>query len=216
MLALRPDLPGNRPLRILCLGAHADDLEIGCGGTIMHLVRSRPVECTWVVLSGTPERQAEARAGAEAMTARAVGRAVRLEQFRDGFFPAAWSELKECFEDLKAVEPDLVFTHRRDDRHQDHRTVAELTWNTWRDHLVLEYEIPKYEGDLGQPALYVPLDRDLVDRKVELLLAVFGTQRSRHWFDADTFRALMRLRGLECASPSGYAEAFHAPKVVLG
>ena len=215
MLTLRPDLPGNRPLRILCLGAHADDLEIGCGGTIMHLVRSRPVECTWVVLSGTPERHAEARAGAEAVTAGAVGRSVRLEQFRDGFFPAVWSELKECFEGLKSVQPDLVLTHRRDDRHQDHRTVAELTWNTWRDHVILEYEIPKYEGDLGHPSLYVTLDRDLVDRKVEILLASFGTQRSRHWFDADTFRALMRLRGLECASPSGYAEAFHAPKVVL-
>jgi len=215
MLTLRPNLPGNRPLRILCLGAHADDLELGCGGTIMHLVRSRPVECTWVVLSGTPERHAEARAGADAMTARAVGCSVRLEPFRDGYFPAAWSELKECFEGLKSVEPDLVFTHRRDDRHQDHRTVAELTWNTWRDHLILEYEIPKYEGDLGHPSLYVPLDRDLVDRKIEVLLAVFGTQRSRHWFDADTFRGLMRLRGLECASPSGYAEAFHAPKVVL-
>jgi LmbE family N-acetylglucosaminyl deacetylase len=205
----------DRPLRILCLGAHADDLEIGCGGTVLHLIASRPVACTWVVLSGSPERRREAEAGAARMLDGATTVDVMIERFPDSRFPSAWHELKTRFETLKGSDPDLILTHHLQDRHQDHRLVAELTWNTWRDHLILEYEIPKYEGDLGRPTTYVPFSREVADRKVSLLLEVFRSQRSRHWFDAEVFRGLMRIRGLECASASGYAEAFHAPKTVI-
>ena len=138
-----------------------------------------------------------------------------VEQFRDGFFPDQWGAIKERFESLENSAPDLIFTHGRQDRHQDHRVIAELTWNTWRDHAVLEYEVPKYEGDLSTPSLYLPLEADLVDRKVDLLMSVFASQRSKRWFDAETFRGLMRLRGVECGAPSGYAEGFHASKLVL-
>jgi LmbE family N-acetylglucosaminyl deacetylase len=140
---------------------------------------------------------------------------VRVEDFRDGFFPDHWAAIKERFEDLKDAAPDLIFTHRRQDRHQDHRVIAELTWNTWRDHAILEYEVPKYEGDLTTPSLYVPLASELVERKLDLLLSVFASQRSHRWFDAETFRGLLRLRGVECGAPSGYAEGFHASKLVL-
>jgi LmbE family N-acetylglucosaminyl deacetylase len=203
----------DRPLRLLCLGAHPDDLEIGCGGTVMALLAARPVECTWVVWSGDAERRREAEGAAARVLAGAARADVIVEAFPDARFPALWSDLKDRFEALKRVGPDLILTHRRHDRHQDHRTVAELTWNTWRDHLVLEYEIPKYEGDLGRPNLYVPLDPSLVERKVGILLESFATQRSRSWFDAETFRGLMRLRGVECGASSGYAEAFDAAKV---
>jgi LmbE family N-acetylglucosaminyl deacetylase len=215
MLQLRFAPPDGRPFRILCLGAHADDLEIGCGGSVLHLLRSMPqVHCTWVVWSAAGARKDEAERGATAVLGGSQ-QAVMVEQFRDGFFPDQWAAIKERFESLKNAAPDLIFTHRRQDRHQDHRVIAELTWNTWRDHAVLEYEVPKYEGDLSTPSLYLPLEPDLVERKVELLMSVFASQRSRRWFDAETFRGLMRLRGVECGASSGYAEGFHASKLVL-
>jgi LmbE family N-acetylglucosaminyl deacetylase len=174
------------------------------------------LECTWVVLSGTDDRAAEAQAGAAAVLAGAGTTQVIVERFPDARFPAEWATLKARFEELKrGPDPDLILTHHRRDRHQDHRVVAELTWNTWRDHLVLEYEIPKYEGDLHTPDLYVPVDRAVVDRKIEILLSSYASQRRRAWFDAETFRGLMRIRGVECGSPTGYAEGFHAPKMVL-
>jgi LmbE family N-acetylglucosaminyl deacetylase len=218
MLALAPALPPDRALRLLCLGAHADDIEIGCGGTLLHLLSRRPgTQVQWVVMSGTPERRAEAEASAARFLARAASAEVRVLDFPDARFPGAFDALKDAFAELAgAGEPDLVLTHRRADRHQDHRTVAELTWNTWRDHLILEYEIPKYEGDLAPPNCYVPLDRETAERKVALVMEGFPSQRTKHWFDPETFRGLLRLRGLEAAAPSGYAEAFHASKVVLG
>jgi LmbE family N-acetylglucosaminyl deacetylase len=215
MLPLRLADPGARPLRLLCLGAHADDLEIGCGGTVLHLLGALPrVHCTWVVWSAAGPRRSEAERGAAAVLGSCDAR-VRVEDFRDGFFPDHWAAIKERFEDLKDAAPDLIFTHRRQDRHQDHRVIAELTWNTWRDHAILEYEVPKYEGDLTTPSLYVPLASELVERKLDLLLSVFASQRSHRWFDAETFRGLLRLRGVECGAPSGYAEGFHASKLVL-
>jgi LmbE family N-acetylglucosaminyl deacetylase len=202
---------------LLALGAHADDIEIGCGGTILRLAaEGRLAAVTWVVGSGTDDRAAEARKSAEVFLAGVEQTRIEIAGFRDGFFPWQGDQVKELFERLKReVAPDLILTHRRADAHQDHRTMAELTWNTWRDHLVLEYEIPKYEGDLGNPNLLVPLDRETAERKVELLLSCFPSQSGRAWFTPDTFWALLRLRGMECNAPSGFAEGFHLRKAVI-
>jgi len=202
---------------LLALGAHADDIELGCGGTILRLAaEGRLAAVTWVVGSGTDDRAAEARKSAEVFLAGVEQTRIEIAGFRDGFFPWQGDQVKELFEQLKReVAPDLILTHRRADAHQDHRTMAELTWNTWRDHLVLEYEIPKYEGDLGNPNLLVPLDRETAERKVELLLSCFPSQSGRAWFTPDTFWALLRLRGMECNAPSGFAEGFHLRKAVI-
>jgi LmbE family N-acetylglucosaminyl deacetylase len=216
MLPLRIGRPEGRPLRLLCLGAHSDDIEIGCGGTVMTLIGAGAVECTWAVFAaGDPVRREEALRSADRFLQGAAAQRVVSHAFRDAWFPAAWGEIKAAVEALKDFEPDLILTHRRDDRHQDHRLLAELTWNAFRNHLVLEYEIPKYEGDLGQPNVYVPLAPEVADRKLAILLEEFASQRGRGWFDEATFRGLMRLRGLECAAPSGWAEAHHAPKTCL-
>jgi LmbE family N-acetylglucosaminyl deacetylase len=210
--------PGSHPaLRVLALGAHADDIEIGCGGTILRLVgENRGLTVDWVVLSGDGDRRAEAADSAAAFLDGAAEKRVLVERFRDGFLPYDGAPVKEVFERLKGeVDPDVVFTHRLEDRHQDHRLVAELTWNTFRDHLILEYEIPKYEGDLGHPNLFVPLAAEVCERKIELLRKGFPSQAGRDWFTDDTFWSQLRLRGLESRSPSRYAEAFHARKLVL-
>jgi LmbE family N-acetylglucosaminyl deacetylase len=208
----------GRAFEVLVVGAHADDIEIGCGGTVLHLATAGfPLHVTWVVLAANGVREREAVASAAAFLKDVERTTVVLKAFRDGFFPWAGAEVKEVFEDLKGqVAPDLVIVPRRDDAHQDHRLVAELTWNTFRDQLVLEYEIPKYDGDLGRPNLFVPLPAELCERKVELLLEQFPSQRDRRWFTADTFWALLRLRGVECNSPSGFAEGFHSRKATLG
>jgi LmbE family N-acetylglucosaminyl deacetylase len=217
LLRLRPDADAGRPLAILCLGAHSDDIEIGCGGTLLSLLKRHPgSQVAWMVLGAAGTRADEARASAAAFLAQAGARSVSVHAFRDGFFPSHFVEIKEAFERLKSeVDPDLILTHARTDRHQDHRTVSDLTWNTFRRHLILEYEIPKYDGDLGQPNCYVPLSRDEAEAKVDLLMAHFGTQRQRSWFTPDTFWALLRLRGIEAASPSGFAEGHYAHKLVL-
>jgi LmbE family N-acetylglucosaminyl deacetylase len=208
---------GTQPLRrVLAIGCHADDLEIGCGGTLLALIAESPdIAVTWVVLGADGERAREARSSAEAFLANAGSTEVLVHGFRDAFMPYHGESVKEAFEQLKRVEPDLVLTHTRDDMHQDHRLACELTWNTFRDHLILEYEVPKWDGDLGRPNLYVQLPNNIVDRKLELVLRHFPSQVEKHWYDEETFRGLMRLRGLECASPSRYAEAFHAPKLVV-
>jgi len=216
MLPLRLATNGrNAPLRVLCLGAHADDIEIGCGGTVLRLAATVPrAEFTWVVLSGDARRAEEARRGAALFVGATNGTRVVVKEFRDGFFPYGGPELKDFFESLKdEPTPDIIFTHYRGDQHQDHRVVAELTWNTFRDHLILEYEIPKYDGDLGRPNWYVPLDERTCRTKTGNLLDAFVSQRERRWFTEETFRALMRLRGVECAAPQGYAEAFYAHKL---
>jgi len=216
MLALT--LPDRRgPLRVLCLGAHADDIEIGCGGLILTLLDRRDdVEIDWIVFSGSRARGREARRSADLFLERARRKRVVVERFRDGFFPYEGAKIKAEFEALKRrITPDLVLTHYRDDRHQDHRVLSDLTWNTFRDHLVLEYEIPKFDGDLGVPNCFVPLDDATCARKVQYLATAFGSQRDKHWFSHETFRGLMRLRGMECRAPGGYAEAFYARKLPL-
>ena len=203
-------------LRVLAIGAHSDDIEIGCGGTVLRLVEDGlAASVGWVVLSAAGERAEEARASAASFLKQAPEHEVVVRGFRDGFLPYEGYQVKEFFEELKRFDPDLVLTHRRADVHQDHRLVGELTWNTFRNHLVLEYEIPKYEGDLGQPNLFVTLDRSRCERKIELLMEGFRSQRDRRWFTEDTFWSLLRLRGLESNSPSTYAEAFHARKLVI-
>ena len=205
------------PLKLLCLGAHADDIEIGCGGTILQLLAARPnTEVTWVVFSSAGVREREALAGASLFLEQAARQKIKVMKFRDGFFPYEGAKIKEFFEELKNEgDPDLIFTHYRDDRHQDHRTISDLTWNTWRRHLILEYEIPKWDGDLGRPNVFIPATRAVMERKVELLLEHFGSQRSKDWFDPQTFTGLARLRGIECRAPDGLAEAFHVRKLVL-
>jgi LmbE family N-acetylglucosaminyl deacetylase len=215
---LRLDLGINgRALRLLCLGAHSDDLEIGCGGTVLEWLRAYPsVEVTWVVLSASGQRADEARRSACALLKGARRKKIVLQELTDGHFPAHFAEAKQALEALRASEnPDVIFSHRLEDRHQDHRLIAELTWQTWRSHLILEYEVPKYEGDLGQPNLFVPVSARTGKRKVEHLMRHFASQRARTWFAPPTFYGLMHLRGLECRAPSGFAEAHHLRKALL-
>jgi LmbE family N-acetylglucosaminyl deacetylase len=202
---------------ILCIGAHADDIEIGCGGAILKLLADHPsARVVWVVLSADDEREAEARRSAEKFLADARESVVVIKRFRDTFFPYDGGEIKEFFRELQGrVSPDLIFTHRREDRHQDHGLVAELTWNNFRDHFILEYEIPKYEGDLGTPNVFYPLDRSVCTRKVETIYREFASQQSRSWFTEETFWSLLRIRGIECGSPTGYAEAHYVRKIRL-
>jgi LmbE family N-acetylglucosaminyl deacetylase len=203
-------------LRVLCLGAHSDDIEIGAGGLILKLIRESkvPVDVDWVVFSALPKREAEARHSAALFLKGARRKRVTVKQFRDGFFPYD-AKVKRVFEALKPLTPDLVLTHYRHDRHQDHRVLSDLTWNTFRDHLILEYEIPKFDGDLGSPNCFVQLDKATCEQKVNFLNDAFGTQRDKHWFTAETFMGLMRLRGMECRSRPGYAEAFYVRKAVI-
>jgi LmbE family N-acetylglucosaminyl deacetylase len=207
---------GNDPVMVLCLGAHSDDIEIGCGGTLLHLKSMLPrVQFHWVVFSASGTRGQEAARAAELFTA-GCDKKVVLKNYRDGYLPYGGAEVKDFFEELKTqVEPDLIFTHWQGDAHQDHRLISELTWNTFRNHLVLEYEIPKYDGDMGRPNLFVPLETPLCERKVDYLFQAFESQSKKAWFDRATFLGLMRIRGMESNSPSGYSEAFHARKVVI-
>jgi len=200
---------------ILAIGSHPDDIEIGCGGTILRLTETYPnCHVHWVVLSGAGERTEEANQAAAAFLERAATREVVVHGFRDGFFPYEGGAVKEVFEGLKTtVQPDLVFTHHRHDLHQDHRLVCELTWNTFRDHVVLEYEVPKYDGDLGSPNLFVHLDAEVSNRKVELILEHFASQHAKPWFSEETFRSLLHLRGMESRAPGTYAEAFYCRKL---
>ncbi len=202
---------------VLCLGAHSDDIEIGCGGTILKLAQEcGGLNVFWVVFSAEGGRSREARSSAQAFLRGIDRKKIVIKQFRNSFFPFDGARIKEYFEQLKRVcQPDLVFTHYRDDRHQDHRVLSDLAWNTFRNHLILEYEIPKYDGDLGIPNLFVPLEDKLCRAKVEYLCRFFQTQSNKHWFSADLFFSLMRLRGIECASTTKYAEAFYCRKMVF-
>jgi LmbE family N-acetylglucosaminyl deacetylase len=216
MRSLTIDGAGSEPLRVVCIGAHADDLEIGCGGTIRQLAERHPGSAIrWWVLTGDEQRRREARDAAERLLGDVSCLEVCVSGFRDGYLPAEMGKVKDAFEAFRrgGPEPDVIYTHTREDRHQDHRLVSDLTWNTWRDHVILEYEIPKWDGDLGQPNVYVPLTEATVRRKIDVLLSVFATQHTKPWFDEATFRGLLRLRGLECRAAEGYAEAFHARKL---
>jgi LmbE family N-acetylglucosaminyl deacetylase len=204
-------------LQVLCLGCHSDDIEIGCGGTVLKLAEQYP-DCNfhWVVFSAVGVREAEAKHAAELFVAPPQLKGPFLKSFPDGFMPFVGAEVKAAFEELKrTISPDLIFTHNRKDAHQDHRLIAELTWNTFRDHFILEYEIPKYDGDMGQPSVFVPLETGFCEKKIAHLMAAFQSQRQKRWFDPETFRSLMRLRGMECNASSGYAEAFYCRKMVI-
>jgi LmbE family N-acetylglucosaminyl deacetylase len=216
---LRLILPLERRdrLKLLCLGAHADDIEIGCGGTILRLAAEIPdLIVRWIVFSGVGPRTAEARNSATAFLENVSEKQIEILGFRDGYFPFEGADIKDCFEAVKRdFDPSLILTHWQGDAHQDHRLVAELTHNTFRDHLVLEYEIPKYDGDLGNPNLFVPLTQAQFRRKVEAIGHHFSSQRGRSWFSDETFLAMARLRGIGCNSPEGLAEAFYVRKIVL-
>jgi LmbE family N-acetylglucosaminyl deacetylase len=203
-------------LTVLCVGAHSDDIEIGCGGTMLHLKEAFPqLRYHWVVLSASGHRGQEARKSAELFTA-GCKKEIVLEEYRDGFLPYSGGKVKDFFEEMKGqVNPDLIFTHWHGDAHQDHRLVSELTWNTFRNHLILEYEVPKYDGDIGRPNVFVPLEPPLYERKVDYLFEAFVSQQGKRWFDRETFLGIMRIRGMESNSSSGYAEGFYSRKLVL-
>ena len=207
----------GEPLKALFLGAHSDDIELGCGGTILSLLeQGQELEAWWVVFAASPERRVEAEKSAEMFLRGAVKKEVVVRDFKESFFPYVGSEIKACFEELKrTISPDVVFTHFRDDLHQDHRLISELTWNTFRDHLILEYEIIKYDGGLGSPNVHVHLSEEVCARKIKYLMENFQSQHSHQWFTEETFRAILRLRGVESNAPSKFAEAFHARKIVL-
>ncbi len=217
MRPLRLAQPGER-LCVLCLGAHADDIEIGAGGTILTwIAQAIALEVHWCVLSATGARAEEARNSAGAFLQGARSTQIECADFSDGYFPDESRAIKQWMEDLKSrIAPDVIFTHRLEDAHQDHREIARLTWNVFRDHLILSYEIPKWDGDMGRPNLYVPLTADVMARKCALLEQHFPTQRAKDWFDAQTFSGLGRLRGIECRAPQLYAEAFWLNKATLG
>jgi LmbE family N-acetylglucosaminyl deacetylase len=211
-------LSNGEPLRLLCLGAHCDDIEIGCGGTILKLATAgRQIEVWWIVFSSDERRKQEALKSAEQFLGNVSNTKVIIHRLRDGFFPYVGAELKERFEQLKAdSSPDLILTHYRHDLHQDHRLVSELTWNTFRHQLILEYEVPKYDGDFGSPNVFVPLDESICRRKIDAILDAYQSQREKHWFSRDLFSAILRLRGMEANACSGYAEGFYCRKAVLG
>jgi LmbE family N-acetylglucosaminyl deacetylase len=217
MIALKLDGGTNNALQILALGCHSDDIEIGCGGAILRLGVEHP-DCVfhWVVFSAIGVRAAEARHAAAQFVDPLRLKGPVLKTFPDGFMPFVGADIKSVFEELKrAVSPDLIFTHNRRDAHQDHRLISELTWNTFRNHLILEYEIPKYDGDMGQPSVFLPISLEMCEKKVRLIMDTFRSQCDKRWFQRETFLSLMRLRGMECNSPSGYAEAFYGRKLVL-
>jgi LmbE family N-acetylglucosaminyl deacetylase len=204
----------KKPLRILCLGAHSDDIEIGCGGTLLRILEEHSsVDVHWVVFSARGARRREALQSARLFLARAKTARVVVRSYRDGFFPYQGAKIKGEFERLKAIDPGLIFTHYRRDLHQDHRTVNELTWNTFRNHCILEYEIPKYDGDLSSPNLFVQLGESVCRAKVRFLHRAFASQRGKHWFTDDLFSAVMRIRGMEAHSSTQFAEAFYARKL---
>jgi LmbE family N-acetylglucosaminyl deacetylase len=216
MIKLSLPRNGADPFSVLCLGAHADDIEIGCGGTLLYLKEAVPqLKFYWVVLSTPGARRQEAEQAAKLFTAGCYKEIV-LRNYQDGFLPYDGGQVKEFFEDLKTqVNPDLIFTTSRGDAHQDHRLIAELAWNTFRNHLIFEYEIPKYDGDLGRPNVFVPLTEDVYQNKITQIINTFESQHAKPWFNESTFLSLMRLRGMECNAPSGHAEAFHCRKLVL-
>ncbi len=210
---------GKTPFRVLCLGAHCDDIEIGCGGTILRLLKDssgNPVFVRWVVFSSEPIREKEARGSASEFLKGAGNGEIIVKKFRNGYFPYVGAEIKDYFEDMrKSFEPDLIFTHFRRDLHQDHRVISELTWNTFRSHLILEYEIPKYDGDFGSPNVFVRLGKESCEKKVGIILRRFGTQANKHWFSKDTFLSVLRIRGMESGSRGKYAEGFYCRKLVI-
>jgi LmbE family N-acetylglucosaminyl deacetylase len=208
---------GSGPQRVLCIGAHCDDIEIGCGGALLQLQKGRTdLTIDWVVLTGDPARRAETNAAMQLLVDARFRGELEFGGFPDARLPAVYGPLKDYFGALVArFQPDIVFCHERGDAHQDHRIVNEMVWGAFRNHLILEYEIVKWDGGMTTPNFYVPLDQEVIDRKIDVLMHAYGTQRSKDWFTPDTFRAMSRLRGIECRAPTGHAEGFTARKMVL-
>jgi LmbE family N-acetylglucosaminyl deacetylase len=217
MMPLHLIIPHHDNLKVLCLGAHCDDIEIGCGGTVLRLIESFPnIAFYWTVLSSNEQRRSEAYESARDFLSGVQQREIVVAEFRESYFPWIGAEIKDYFEQLKKrINPDIVFTHYRCDLHQDHRLVSELTWNTFRNHLILEYEIPKYDGDMGSPNLFVSVSEEIAQRKIRTIMQHFESQRARPWFDEDTFRSLMRIRGMECNAQERFAEGFYCRKILL-
>jgi LmbE family N-acetylglucosaminyl deacetylase len=217
MIHLKLDTKKTAAPQVLCLGCHSDDIEIGCGGAILRLAEEHAdIDFHWVVFSAVGARETEAKRSAELFVDPSKLKTLTLKSFPDGFMPFVGADVKSAFEEMKQnIRPDLIFTHNRKDAHQDHRLIAELTWNTFRNHLILEYEIPKYDGDMGQPSVFMPLEAAVYQKKMQYIMAAFQSQHNKHWFQPETFLSLMRLRGMECNAPSGYAEAFYCRKLVI-
>jgi len=216
LLALKLLPSAGKALDILCIGAHCDDIEIGCGATILSLQAQNP-RCRfhWFILTSTPQRRIEAMEAVEALVEAPARGEIRILALRDGFLPAHVAEVKDEFEQVKrSTNVDLILTHHGQDRHQDHELASRVTWQTFRDHMIWEYEIPKYDGDLLTPNLYVPLPSERVARKLEVITRAFRSQQTKSWFKRENLEALMRLRGLESRAPSGYSEAFHCRKLL--
>jgi LmbE family N-acetylglucosaminyl deacetylase len=217
MLKLRLTGNNSTTYKVLCLGSHSDDIEIGSGGTILQLINfHRDIEFYWVVFSANTRRAEEAQQSANAFLENVQKKTVILKNFKESFFPFLGEQIKDFFEQIKGdFSPDIIFTHFRDDLHQDHRQISQLTWNTFRDHLILEYEIPKYDGDIGSPNCFVHLEEPVCQKKIDYILNNFASQKNKLWFDRETFLSLLRLRGVESNSPSKYAEGFYCRKMVL-
>ncbi len=214
---LELSLSNKKSLKILCLGAHCDDIEIGCGGSLLKIFNAYSVESvTWIVFCSTQERKKEAQASANIFLEPPIKKNIIIKEFRDGFLPYDGYKVKECFEKIKNdISPDIIFTHYRNDLHQDHRKINELTWNTFRNHLILEYEILKYDGDLGQPNFYVTIDHEIMDKKINTIMENFKSQANNHWFNKNAFQSIMQIRGIESASATQFAEAFYTRKIVV-
>jgi LmbE family N-acetylglucosaminyl deacetylase len=206
----------DRPLNVLCLGAHCDDIEIGCGGTVLRLMHDYPdANVQWIVFSSNRVRRAEFKNSSRSFLGKKNASLNKTYEFKDGYFPNTWKDIKDVFEKIKPeMAPDLIFTHFRDDLHQDHRIISELTWNTFRNHLILEYEVPKYDGDFGSPNFFMQLSEEVCQRKILYLMNSYASQTSKGWFDEDMFRSVLRLRGMEANSPTRLAEGFYARKLV--
>ena len=203
--------------KILLLGAHPDDIEIGCGGTILKFIKEVPnAEYRWIVFSGNKLRNKEAMQSSKAFLDEAKLKQVDVYNFRESYFPFIGAKIKDCFEKLaKEFNPDIIFTHYAKDAHQDHKLLSNLTWNTFRNHFIFEYEIPKYDGDIGSPNLFVNLDTLLIQKKINYLCTFFQSQKKKSWFSEETFRSILRIRGIESNSPSNYAESFYCHKILL-
>jgi LmbE family N-acetylglucosaminyl deacetylase len=210
-------LKKGHPLKILCLGAHSDDIEIGCGGTILRFLEEyKESSVSWIVFAANAERRAEAESSASLFLGKAARQDILIKDFRESYFPYSGDIIKDFFEVLRQkIGPDIIFTHYRHDLHQDHRLVSELTWNTFRDHHILEYEIMKYDGDIGTPNCFVQLDQHTCRKKISHILKSFKSQSGHHWFSEDAFLSLLRLRGIECNAPEKYAEAFYCRKIAI-
>lgn len=217
MISFIPEAQSERKLDILCLGAHCDDIEIGCGGTLLKWIgQERIRKIIWVVFSADEKRKNEALSSANQYLETITDHEIFIMNYRDAFLSYSGLEIKEDFERIRSkIKPDIIFTHCRNDRHQDHRLLSDLTWNTFRNHLILEYEIPKYDGDLGNPNAFVAIKRETAEQKISLLMECFISQTGKHWFDEETFKSLMRIRGLECGSPTRYAESFYIRKCLI-